>query len=496
MSDEVPVNQVLCGDCRAIMKVWPESCVDLAVTSPPYWGLRDYGVPPTIWGGDPTCNHEWGENLSWQGYKRGNKPGDYSTSTLTNPDRQDEISRPTNSGSFCSLCGAWLGCLGLEPHPQMYIDHMVEVAHEIKRVLNPHGSYWLNLGDSYCSITGGTDPAYDKSDLTGNKHKGHQNRARYYGPSTSWLQPKQLLLIPSRVAIALQEDGWLVRNAAIWYKPNHMPESTRDRFTSSYEFVFFLVRSDARSNYHIVGNQPNKEKQPLRHLTWLKLKEWWRDHGGVKRRDEIPKELLGATINLQYYFDLDAIREPYMESSIQRITQPTVMQQMGGDKQGELYGDAPGHGNRPADIVKGLAERYETKFDSSTQYNQYQQRRAQARREGKPHDNALGNSKGKNPGDLWEINTYSFSGAHFAVFPPALIEPIIKAGCPRNGVVLDPFAGSGTALRVARRLGRRFIGIEINPEYVEMCERRIRTDSYEPPPENVGRLTEYFNDHE
>jgi len=396
------------------MRGFPRNSVDLVVTSPPYWGLRDYGEVESIWGGNPTCDHEWINTPP---------PQQRSEADIQNPDSKQATMRGTNynaqKGNVCTKCGAWRGQLGLESHPQMFIDHLVEVSREIKRVIKPRGSYWLNLGDTYCGSWGNYGARrggqrtqnvekFDRKGQTPQTLRVPQS----YTEKAGWLQPKQLLGIPWRVATALQHDGWILRNCVIWYKPNHMPESVRDRLTKSYEFLFFFV----------------------------------------KQR--------------KYYFNLDRIRQPYSESSIQRLTQPTIMQQMGGEKQHELYGDAPGHGNRPADILKGLAEKYDTK---------------------------LGNPKGKNPGDMWDIPIYPFPGAHFAVFPPALIEPIIKASCPKNGVVLDPFAGSGTALRVARKLGRRFIGIDINPEYVEMCERRVRADSYSPPPEDTPTLPEIFD---
>jgi len=426
--NKLPLNQVLCGDNREVMKTLPGDSIDLVVTSPPYWGLRDYNNEQQIWGGNSDCDHVWdGGSHTWK-YSGGISPG----YTGQFSDDRTHFEATTN---YCSKCGAWKGSLGLEPHPQMYVDHIVEVSREIKRIIKPRGSYWLNLGDTYCSMKGSCynagggktsleQPAF--KELTKNR-----NPNRMLKPDGGWLQPKQLLGIPWRVAMALQEDGWILRNCVIWYKPNHMPESVKDRLTKSYEFMFFFV----------------------------------------KQR--------------KYYFNLDKIREPYAESSIQRINQPTIMRQMGGDKQHELYGDAPGHGNRPADILKGLAKNL-TKHEVAT-----------GRIGNFSYDDPLHNKayhpKGKNPGDMWEIPTYPFPGAHFAVFPPALIEPIIKAGCPKNGVVLDPFAGSGTALRVARKLGRRFIGIDINPEYVEMCERRVRADSYSPPPEGVPTLTELLD---
>lgn len=387
------MNKIFTGDCREILPTLDSESVDLAVTSPPYWGLRDYGT---------------GEDQ-----------------------------------------------LGLEPHPQLFIDHLVEISREVKRVLKPRGSFWLNLGDSYCSTSGGP-AANDKSSL-GEKTKAAQRRAYYLGEKSNWLQPKQKLMIPERTAIALQDDGWILRNSVIWYKPNHMPESVRDRLTKSYEFFFFFVKSR------------------------------------------------------KYYFNLDPIREAYSEVSIARLSQPSILSQMGGDKQEALYGDAPGNGNRPADILKGIALRMGARSPNTTRpeyklnnprANAYKKAEELTKHEvatgrignfsyDDPLHNKANHPNGKNPGDMWSINTQPFPGSHFAVFPDELVEKIIKCSSPKKGVVLDPFAGSGTTLRVARRLGRQFIGIELNPEYAEMCEHRVRTDNYQPPPANVPKLKEF-----
>ena len=426
---ELPLNTVQCGDCREVMATFPADSIDLVVTSPPYWGLRDYSSDSLIWGGDRNHNHFFELEYVPQ---RGNRDKDFNErwGNSSGQRKQEKKNIIDSQRGFCE-CGAWKGQLGLEPHPQMFVDHLVDICREIKRVIKPKGSFWLNLGDTYYS-----NPSNQQGPQVGARGSNNEPRRKNRNLRTNWLQPKQLLGIPWRVATTLQDDGWILRNCVIWYKPNHMPESVRDRLTKSYEFFFFFV----------------------------------------KQR--------------KYYFDLDSIREPYSEVSIKRLSQPSIMSQMGGDKQEALYGDAPGNGNRPADILKGLAQKYNTKYDGSNQYQQYQDRMAQARKEGKPHDNALGNPLGKNPGDMWEIPTYPFPGSHFAVFPPDLIEPIIKASSPVNGTILDPFAGSGTALRVARKLGRKYIGIELNPEYAAMCERRVRSDTYTPPPEGVSTLWE------
>jgi len=348
--NELPLNTVQCGDCREVMATFPADSIDLVVTSPPYWGLRDYG-------------------------------------------HKDQ--------------------LGLESHPQLYIDHLVEICREIKRVIKPRGSFWLNLGDTYCHKGGNASGGNENSSL-GEKHIAAQRRARYNGELSNWLQPKQLLGIPWRVATALQDDGWILRNCVIWFKPNHMPESVRDRLTKSYEFFFFFV----------------------------------------KQR--------------KYYFDLDAIREPVQTENRDYLQQ---------DYNGK-YKETIDH-----ETLGSPRARYNRNKTPGMNIAEY---RTSRRELGLPE----GNINGKNPGDVWEVNTHPFPGSHFAVFPPDLIEPIIKSSSPPNGTILDPFAGSGTALRVARKLGRKFIGIELNPEYAAMCERRVRADTYTSPPEGVPTLWE------
>ena len=405
--NSLPLNQVLLGDCREVMAGFPEDSIDLVVTSPPYWGLRDYGNSHQVWGGDPNCKHIWdGESHTFK-YSGGISPG----YTGQFSDDRTHFERTTN---YCSKCGAWGGSLGLEPRPHMFVDHLVEISREIRRVLKPRGSFWLNLGDTYYTHTS------KRSGQFGADIENERNRIftckRHILKTDGWLQEKQLLGIPWRVAIALQDEGWVLRNCVIWYKRNHMPESVKDRLTKSYEFFFFLV------------------KQP------------------------------------RYYFNLDAIREPYVEASIQRLTQPPLVTRMD---------DADKLVKEPTKLTK--------------------------------HDQAVGrignfsyadslhvksnHPKGKNPGDVWDIPTQPFPGAHFAVFPEKLVEPIIKACCPPKGVVLDPFAGSGTCLRVARRLGRSFIGVEINPEYVELCLKRVKADGYRKPPEGVNPLSDYVDLH-
>jgi site-specific DNA-methyltransferase (cytosine-N4-specific) len=207
-----------------------------------------------------------------------------------------------------------------------------------------------------------------------------------------WKKPKQLALIPSRVALALQEDGWILRNDICWHKPNGLPSSVKDRLTNRWEHVFHFV----------------------------------------KQR--------------KYYYNLDAIREPQKESSIRRVKNRIKLQARTGrpmtEKSKHFDGEAGKLGS--SGFLTGRSLKY------------------------------LFNLKGANPGDFWEISIKPFSVAHSAVYPEELCIRPIKSSCPPGGIVFDPFAGSGTTLVVARKLGRHFIGCDLNHDYVRIARRRLK----------------------
>jgi len=297
---ELPVNQVVCGDCREIMRSWPAESIHFVMFSPPYWGLRNYGENVnTVWGGDPNCEHEFIEK---EFYRDNPTRVGFGQGTPTHEERW-------HRSAFCSKCGAWYGQLGLEPDFRMYIEHLVEIGREIKRVLRKDGSWYLNLGDTYA----GSNLGYGQT----KKSSGFQNVARqtYYPTSTQrslqsqikGIPPKCKLLMPYRVALALIDDGWICRNDITWYKPNAMPSSAKDRLTCTTERIFHFVKSR------------------------------------------------------KYYYDLDAIREPYSTATIKRISQPNVLNQQGGPKQDALnpkIGISRSNFNRPAEMVKSLAKKY------------------------------------------------------------------------------------------------------------------------------------------
>ncbi len=303
-------NKIFQGDVIDRLGELPDESIQCVVTSPPYWGLRNYQVD---------------------------------------------------------------GQLGLEETPEEYVEKMVEVFREVKRVLKHDGTVWLNLGDCYNS-----SPAGNKSwgdGVGSNKYyeveKIHQKEKKNFGG----LKPKDLVGIPWRVAFALQSDGWYLRQDIIWHKPNPMPESVTDRCTKAHEYIFLLSKS-AKYKFN-----------------------------------QLLEDLKPSTYNDKRLFTED-------------------------------YTDQRRDRNYPGNAQQGSGMLRPT--------------------------NGQANKR-----SVWSITTKPYKEAHFAVFPPKLPELCIKAGTSEGDVVLDPFFGSGTTGWVAQRLGRKWIGIELNPDYVKIAEKRF-----------------------
>jgi DNA modification methylase len=223
--------RLLIGDVRETLAQVPDGSVQTCVTSPPFWGLRDYGTA-TWEGGNPDCEH---------GERRWDGPKQTQGAMSGHAAKRDRLDRER-----CH-CGATRkdSQLGLEPTPEEYVANMVAVFREVRRVLRDDGVLWLNLGDSYCSTAPGTqgDPLNRRGILAGVSER-RADASRKHRPETPpGLKPKDLVGIPWRVAFALQADGWYLRSAIVWHKPNPMPESVTDRPTSSYEHVFLLAKS-------------------------------------------------------------------------------------------------------------------------------------------------------------------------------------------------------------------------------------------------------------
>ena len=230
------------GDVRDMLRSLPAESVQCVVTSPPYWGLRSYGTEPQVWGGEPNCEHEWLEEE-----RRCQTGGDQTTSLKQISNKGSQIAKVAGIVGTCSRCGAWRGELGLEPTPELFVEHIVEVFREVRRVLRSDGTCWVNLGDSMASGKGTCyNPGGGSSSLGQDRKAAGAHPLDRGNKSTlakSGLKPKDLVGIPWRVAFALQADGWWLRSDIIWHKPNPMPESVTDRPTKAHEYIFLLTKS-------------------------------------------------------------------------------------------------------------------------------------------------------------------------------------------------------------------------------------------------------------
>ena len=415
------INKIICGDVTKILKTFPDECIDMVMTSPPYWGLRDYGDDTAvIWDGDENCKHEW-QNKD---YKRRSNDTPASINRW-NEKVFEELRRDKNiSNAFCSKCGAWRGQLGLEPTIELYIKHLCDIFDEIKRVLKKEGTIWINLGDSYSSTAGGgvnIPTKVYKQSLSYSEHTKMIKSGEYQQLKTN-IPAKSLCCIPERFMIEMINRDWILRNKIIWHKKNCMPSSAKDRFTADWEYILFFSKN--KKYYFKQQFEEYKTSSILRaHYGSYSQKTDKGIHGGMTLRTQ--------------------------KKQFKKILRSTKIPQ----KDAELFGSPRARYYR----MPPIGGKKQTEGNQNSTYSGNQPEWKQ----------------GANKRCVWTINTKGFSGAHFAVFSEELIQTPILAGCSENGIVLDPFIGSGTTGLVARKLGRNFIGIEIKKKYVEIARKRL-----------------------
>lgn len=318
---------LLLGDALTMLSEMPDASVNCIVTSPPYWGLRDYG-----------------------------QPGQY----------------------------------GLEDSPLTYVDTMRAVFGQARRVLAADGTLWLNLGDTYANRANAAASKSFRADAAA------VMPARVN--ATAIAPRKGLLMVPERVAMALSDDGWILRNKIVWHKPNAMPQSVTDRLSGRYEHVFLFAKSP------------------------------------------------------RYFFDLDAIREP-------AVTRP-----------GRTWAQRKAAGEPGRHGLAGQAAVARGGFTAA--------------------------AAGRNPGDVWALSTRPYPEAHFATFPIDLPLRCITAGSRPGDTVLDPFSGSGTTGAAAQILGRRYVGIDLNPGYHDLAITRLAKAGTRPANETPHQLVRNETLHE
>lgn len=310
-------NRIICGDALETLKNFPDESINCSITSPPYYGLRDYH-------------------------------------------KKEQIGR--------------------EKTVEEYLDRLINVFREVRRVLKKDGTCFIVIGDSYA----GTSSKKEQRDPKYPKGRNGQNPS--ITQKVLGYKSKDLMGIPWRLAFALREDGWYLRSDIIWHKENAMPEACKDRPTRSYEHIFLLSKSP------------------------------------------------------RYYYDYDSLAEPMKEVSKKRYVR-------GRSKENKYLNE-----NSGSKIQK---------INEARKYGQYK------------GDNI---PQFRNKRDIWTINTTSFRGNHYAAFPPKLAEICMIAGCTKGGIILDPFIGSGTVGLIALLHNRKYIGIELNEEYVDLARKRIETE--------------------
>lgn len=430
------------GDCRDLSDL-PDESVHCVVTSPPYWGLRDYGLPPTVWGGWEDCEHEWGKEI---------KPGRKDSCraemewTTGGPPGAKVLSQEPSQGSFCSLCDAWRGSLGLEPTPELYVQHIVEVFREVKRVLRRDGTVWLNMGDSYTS--GGRKTRDPGQSIV---RPALENWTAGRAENPPGLKDKDLIGIPWRVAFALQADGWWLRSDIIWSKPNPMPESVRDRPTKSHEYVFLLTKS-ARYFYDQAAiREPHSRNWSQE--AWTNQRNYGTkessmgvEHGGNKT---IAQTYNPAGRNKRTVWEIPTA--PYPEAHFATfppaLVEPCIL---AGTSEKGCCVECGAPWERVLERTGRLI--------GEDRGGDYQGRDKPSLVAGQK---TLAGGIRYQPGSHYEVEDRGWQ--------PTCDHEAKAVPC----TVLDPFVGSGTAVYVARKLGRLGIGVDLKEEYLELARRRL-----------------------
>ncbi len=440
----MPDVRILVGDVRARLAGLPDESVHCVVTSPPYWGLRDYGTPPVIWGGASDCKHRWGAVV----VRPGGAQTQGDSSQRGGRQNVEEQEKKPECGAFCK-CGAWKGQLGLEPTIDLYVEHITEVFREVRRVLRKDGTLWLNMGDCYAAQPGQrktTDKAGPKQ-ATDTGSLGTPSRA------CPGLKPKDLVMQPARVALALQADGWWVRQEVIWakgisfcpsYSGSCMPESCRDRPTTSHEKVFLMTKA-AKYFYDLEATREKSTNLASGNTVAVPASERGRPGSDLAR--SIPYEPTGSR-NLRSVWAINpqAFPKAHFATFAERLVEPCIM---AGTSE---KGCCPGCGAPWVRIVEK-----ERTFESGSG-------KAGNLPAGKHGPGLQG---GGETGDVRRGPTVHSKTTGW--------QPSCTCGLgpPVPATVLDPFMGSGTVGLVAMRLGRSAVGIELNPAYADMARERI-----------------------
>jgi DNA modification methylase len=449
-----PEARVIQGDCLQSLRSLPDESVHCVVTSPPYYGLRSYGTEPLIWGGDPYCPHDW----QAQRYYREGGGGTSSAQAFSEPG--EESARRLKEARWhedahCD-CGAWRGDLGLEPTVEMWIENLVTIFRECRRVLRRDGTCWVNVGDAYaCAPNGNSAASYkgkddrafrDKPMNTVTRKSWRQDGAEVMAGahhSSPGFKAKDLMLLPHRLAIALQQDGWWVRQAITWCKPSAMPESVTDRCTSATEMLFMLTRSE--HYFYDATAIRERSVDPPGVSRGGSLSRFGRDEqliSGNGHRGEKEYSSSGCRNKRNWWvIPGEAYPAAHFATFPRALVRPCV-----------LAGTS----------AEGCCSACLAPF-----VRQVDARSVPTRT---PRTNKYQNGNGHQRNDVDVVRERRVREAETTGWAPS-------CSCPEAPAVpctvLDCFAGSGTVGEVALSLGRSAVLLELSHEYVKLIERRI-----------------------
>jgi DNA modification methylase len=431
--EEAVTERIICADVMAGLRELPDESIQCVVTSPPYWGLRDYGT--ARWeGGDPGCAHVQGRPGA------GRADGNVDARFQRNRDGSGAFKRDCDCGAVRTDQQ-----IGAEANVEEWVARLVDVFREVRRILRPDGTLWLNLGDSYASnpSSGGRQSEL----LTGGEHHRTPKRPGYRRPNG--IKPKDLIGQPWRVVFVLQADGWWLRSEIIWHKPNPMPESVTDRPTKAHEQIFLLTKS--------------------------------------------------AT----YYYDAEAVRERFSYGPPRNGAKPSGDYSEGsGRNDGSSHlsgGFQTGESGRNLRTVWTIATQPYPEAHFATFPPEIPKRCILAgtsakggcaecgapwEREVETTTERTGEDRGGNYGGVAKTDgTKVMTGGYRPGSQYKRIEKGWRPTCDHAKAetvpqtVLDPFLGSGTTCAVAQSLGRDYLGIELNPAYVELARKRIAAET-------------------
>lgn len=435
------LNSIIQGNNLDILKLLPDNFVDMCITSPPYYELRNYETQGVVWDGIANCDHVW------EYYKTKGISGGTNTEKLKTKGKENfQIVLPTENG-FCKKCNAWKGELGQEPTIELFIKHLADIFDEVKRILKPTGSFYLNISDSYM----------------GSNKQQQKN-----------IKDKSLMGIPERIMLELIDRGWILRNKIIWEKPNPVPESMLDRFTRSWEYLFFFTKNE---KYYF--------EQQLEKALYIDNRPSGMERHAEEYRKKVYRELTQKEKNItknvaasgfvghsgNYDKDGNYRGTPGLRNvrDVWEIkTQPFIANRYG-DFETDHFASFPEELIRkpilasvPKEICSNCGN-YRLKIYEKIGESSYENMKGQDTSKFRSEQGIKQNMR-----------------AEKECYERPVIERFEECGCDnpsytKSGIVIDPFNGTGTTCIEAIRQEVNYIGLELNEKYAEISEARIST---------------------